>query len=285
MAERLATVERRLVPADDGSLAAWRLGTGPAVLLVHGWEDNHSLWAPLIDVLADRGRSLVAFDMPAHGYSDGEWGLNPQAVDAVLAVGTALGPVDAMVAHSSGAAVAALAISEGLAVDRAVFIAPPLRADNRWLRYAERLGVSEDVALAAKANYDERLGPTRAAFDLRTALPTLDDESVVGPLRRRRTNADQRLSRGRTTVSRCRVARRRGPRSSADGTRPRGCCPDRRLPHGLVVVPKYSIRLADPSDVDAIADVFRRSSLSNEGDRAALLANPDVLVFDDATGT
>ena len=32
--------------------AAWRVGDGPAVLLVHGWGDDNSLWAPLIDALA-----------------------------------------------------------------------------------------------------------------------------------------------------------------------------------------------------------------------------------------
>ena len=40
------------------------------------------------------------------------------------------------------------------------------------------------------------------------------------------------------------------------------------------------IRRADVSDFDAINDVYRRSSLSNEGDREALLANPEVLVFE-----
>ncbi len=34
-----------------------------------------------------------------------------------------------------------------------------------------------------------------------------------------------------------------------------------------------------PADLDALRDLFRRSSLSNEGDRASLLAQPDVLVF------
>jgi GNAT superfamily N-acetyltransferase len=42
------------------------------------------------------------------------------------------------------------------------------------------------------------------------------------------------------------------------------------------------IRWAEPSDLDALRDVYRRSSLWNEGDRDALLANPDVLVFDGA---
>jgi GNAT superfamily N-acetyltransferase len=34
-----------------------------------------------------------------------------------------------------------------------------------------------------------------------------------------------------------------------------------------------------PADLDAVREVFRRASLSNAGDRAALLANPEVLVW------
>jgi GNAT superfamily N-acetyltransferase len=37
------------------------------------------------------------------------------------------------------------------------------------------------------------------------------------------------------------------------------------------------IRDARPADVAAVSDVFRHSSLSNEGDRANLLAHPDTL--------
>ena len=43
-----------------------------------------------------------------------------------------------------------------------------------------------------------------------------------------------------------------------------------------------TIRTAVAGDLDAIRAVFRRASLSNEGDRAALLAHPDVLVWPDA---
>jgi hypothetical protein len=42
---------------------------------------------------------------------------------------------------------------------------------------------------------------------------------------------------------------------------------------------KFLIRDAVPADMAVLADVFRRSSLSNEGDRVNLLANPDALEF------
>jgi GNAT superfamily N-acetyltransferase len=44
-------------------------------------------------------------------------------------------------------------------------------------------------------------------------------------------------------------------------------------------VKSFLIRDAEPPDMDVLKDVFRRSALSNEGDRANLLANPDALEF------
>jgi GNAT superfamily N-acetyltransferase len=46
--------------------------------------------------------------------------------------------------------------------------------------------------------------------------------------------------------------------------------------YGMAVTP-VMIRPGVPGDRDALRDVFGRASLSNAGDRAALLANPQVL--------
>ena len=44
---------------------------------------------------------------------------------------------------------------------------------------------------------------------------------------------------------------------------------------------RFRVRLAAMDDLPALRDVFRRSSLSNEGDRASLLAHPDTLELSD----
>lgn len=55
-----------------------------------------------------------------------------------------------------------------------------------------------------------------------------------------------------------------------------------RLPQGHAEeVTTFLIRAAVPGDMTALRDVFRRSSLSNEGDRANLLAHPEVLMLSD----
>ena len=179
VAERLTTVEPVRVHSRWGELCSWRLGTGPAVMLVHGWQDDNSLWSPLIDELDRRGRALVAFDLPGHGASGGDWGVSFEGTDAIVAVADTLGPIDAVVAHSAGCGMAVAAILEGWTIERAALIAPPLVEGDRWRRYADRLGVNDDVALAAKAAYFDRVGPERAAWSPRTAYPAINIDLLV----------------------------------------------------------------------------------------------------------
>jgi ribosomal protein S18 acetylase RimI-like enzyme len=48
-----------------------------------------------------------------------------------------------------------------------------------------------------------------------------------------------------------------------------------------VPVAELEVRNATLADLPAVQDVYRRSSLSNEGDRANLLAHPETLVLSD----
>ncbi|NWG54941.1 MAG: alpha/beta fold hydrolase [Hydrogenophilaceae bacterium] len=187
VAEPLRDLDAVEVKTDAGSVAAWRLGEGPAVLLAHGWEDDHSLWTRMILALAERGRAVVALDLPAHGFSDGEACLAPDAARALVATAAQLGPVDAVVAHSFGGPSSALAMTQGLAVERAVFIAAPVGMRRRWGRLAAEWGVSDEIVERARRLYEAR-EPAAAAFDVREAAKTMtaralfvhaiDDEQV-----------------------------------------------------------------------------------------------------------
>lgn len=47
-------------------------GDGPTVLLIHGWESNSYRWYRLIEDLKKKDYNILAFDGPAHGYTDGK---------------------------------------------------------------------------------------------------------------------------------------------------------------------------------------------------------------------
>ena len=156
LARKLADGEDLQVDTPNGPVMAWRLGAGPATLLVHGWEDDNALWSPFIDACAELGRAVVAFDLPGHGFSPSEAFSLQAAGEAVLAVAQALGPIDSLAAHSFGCPASLYALTHGLAVHRAVFIASPFpRTKDResWIDdWAERQRKrGEDPAVVERA--------------------------------------------------------------------------------------------------------------------------------------
>jgi pimeloyl-ACP methyl ester carboxylesterase len=193
LAERLAGSEQIRVETPHGAVAAWRVGTGPATLLVHGWRDSARLWDPLMGELAGRPKAFVALDLPGHGFSGGERCLTNEVPDAVLAVAAALGPVDSAVAHSFAGGGTARAVSEGLPVDRLVLIAPPLAyrtpgaaagdaadgAHQRWRRIAAELGYDPSVGDRALEAHLATIPPNRARFNLRQGLADLPVEVLL----------------------------------------------------------------------------------------------------------
>jgi pimeloyl-ACP methyl ester carboxylesterase len=122
---------------------AW--GEGPTVLLAHGWGGHAGQMTSLVDPAVAAGFRAVALDLPGHGESAGSVSSLVHFASALRRAGSLFGPVRGIAAHSFGAAGAAYAISCGLAVERAVFFAPPLGFESFWLRFQAGVGVSREV--------------------------------------------------------------------------------------------------------------------------------------------
>jgi pimeloyl-ACP methyl ester carboxylesterase len=62
------------------------IGSGPPVVLVHGWSLSHEVWDRQIRVLAEAGHRVVAMDVRGHGGSDAPlagYGMERLAADVV----------------------------------------------------------------------------------------------------------------------------------------------------------------------------------------------------------
>jgi pimeloyl-ACP methyl ester carboxylesterase len=181
LARQLAEGEDLEVDTPHGPVMAWRLGVGPATLLVHGWEDDNALWSPLIDECAKIGRAVVALDLPGHGFSPSEASDLQAASDAVIAVAEALGPIDTLVGHSFGCPASILALSKGLKVDRAVLIASPVPRTgtpswfgDKWRDRQIGRGWEPAVVDRAFALMQERMGERMADHDAaEKSIPTM----------------------------------------------------------------------------------------------------------------
>lgn len=106
---------------------AWSWGSGPLVILVHGWNGRASQMAVLAKSIADAGYRAVAIDVTGHGASPGShtgWAIFMQDIAALAAA--LQSDVHAYVGHSAGGlALMAARRIRGIKANRLVCIAAP----------------------------------------------------------------------------------------------------------------------------------------------------------------
>ncbi len=147
---------------------AYRWGTGPTVLLVHGWAGRGGQMAPLGVKLASAGFQAVAFDVKGHGEACGRttsWSTFLRDIDAV---GKSLSePIHACVGHSAGAlSLMALRKGERISASRYVTICSPSHPFPALDFIRRILAPSEGVMTAYQSDVAAQFGTTWA--DLQT---------------------------------------------------------------------------------------------------------------------
>jgi pimeloyl-ACP methyl ester carboxylesterase len=180
VAELLRSGRRFSVVADGQRIAGWSWGRGPVVLLVHGWGGRGGrLAAAYVVPLVRAGFSAVAFDAPGHGASDGRLSSLPQFARALEAVADAAGTVYGIVAHSMGGSASTLALSRGLPLERAAFIAPAANPARFAAAFADSLGVSPAAMTAMRERSERRLGIRWADLEAPVMARDLDVPLLV----------------------------------------------------------------------------------------------------------
>jgi hypothetical protein len=168
----LARARPGAVRLDGRRIATWTWGTGPRIVLVHGWGGRGAQLGAFVEPLVASGFSVAWFDGPAHGASEGRLTTIAEMARALHGVVAALGPIRGVVAHSGGGVVSAWAIRRSLLdgfvdlPEAIALIAPP--ADFRG--YLERFADACNLTPGARKLLDRRLtarvGAPSEAFDL-----------------------------------------------------------------------------------------------------------------------
>ena len=65
------------------SLKCWRWGEGPYIIFAHGWNGHGSQFILFIEQLIETGHSVITFDGPGHGQSEGKSSSYFQMTDAI----------------------------------------------------------------------------------------------------------------------------------------------------------------------------------------------------------
>jgi pimeloyl-ACP methyl ester carboxylesterase len=146
-------------------------GSGPAVYLVHGWGGIGTQLRAYLEPLLGAGYRVVMFDAPSHGASDpGRLGPGlgciPEMAEALAAVVEAHGPAHAVLAHSLGCNAAFIALTEGLRVERLVFLAPMAQPLPYTAIFGATLGFDARIRGRMLERVAGMVGRPWSAFDI-----------------------------------------------------------------------------------------------------------------------
>lgn len=167
------------VRTDGHVVRGWTWGDGPVVYLVHGWGGYAGQLGSFVRPLVAAGFTVVAHDAPSHGVSE-PGRLGPRSTDivecgrALDAVAGRFGPAHAVIGHSMGGLVAALAMRHGwLGAERLVLVAPMVSAADAVEVFAGRLGFGRRIQRRLATRIERRVGLPMDAFDIAAMAPEL----------------------------------------------------------------------------------------------------------------
>ncbi len=167
MRARLDRARPFAVTVEGKRIAAWTWGDGPVVYLMHGWGSRGGRLTAYVAPLLAAGFRVVTFDGLGHGVSEGRMSSMPQLARTLRAVVEAGGPAHGLIAHSLGASAATLAMDWGLAMPRAVFIAPAADPIGFTVRWAGQIGMRPDVLERMRVSSQRRIDFSWDDLDVR----------------------------------------------------------------------------------------------------------------------
>ncbi len=169
------------------SLHVEQRGSGPPLVLLHGFTQTARLWGPFGDLLA-RDHTLVALDLPGHAGSDEVRADLPITADLVRdAVTASIGPEPCdLLGYSLGARVA-------------LHVATGTDLEIRRLVVVGATGGIEDPA--ARARRREADDATAAALEVSGDVAAFIDRWVSGPMFSRLSDAAQTDERRRNSAA------------------------------------------------------------------------------------
>jgi pimeloyl-ACP methyl ester carboxylesterase len=175
----LASGRRGRIRLSKNEIATWTWGEGPTILLVHGWGSRGARLGSFVEPLVASGYSVVTFDAPGHGESSGRLSSLPQSMEAQLAIAKTRDSIHGVIAHSMGAAAAALAMGRGLEPERAVLLAPVANPGAYTHVFAEALGIPSAIREAMERRFEEQFGIRWEDFDVTRSVSSYSTPLLV----------------------------------------------------------------------------------------------------------
>jgi pimeloyl-ACP methyl ester carboxylesterase len=145
------------VPAIDKSIIVYEYGKSEhKILLVHGWSGRGTQLFKIADELLKNGYSVVSFDAPAHGKSDGKTTIMSEFIYSILEIEKKYGPFENIIGHSLGGMSVLNAIKDGLQVKKAVIIGSGDIVQDILDEFVSKLGLKPKISERLRDRFEDK---------------------------------------------------------------------------------------------------------------------------------
>lgn len=154
--ELLNVGESFQIKVNRKKVQCWKWGNGPIVILAHGWNGQGIQFQPLIEKLIESNYTVITYDAPGHGQSQGKTSNYFQFTDAIRTLWHHIDNqnVVAVIGHSLGACALLNFISKENYHKNAIFIAPALKLRELLFQTFEQHNVPKMVYLNLVQNLE-----------------------------------------------------------------------------------------------------------------------------------
>jgi pimeloyl-ACP methyl ester carboxylesterase len=142
------------------AVKCWKWGSGPSILLAHGWNGRGIQLHHFIEPLIQRGYSVITYDAPGHGESQGRTSSYFEFTDTIrtLLIAPNGHEIRGVIAHSLGGSAVVNSIEKENHPLEVVLIAPALRLKEVLYGFFDHVGVPRDIYEILIKEYEDQFG-------------------------------------------------------------------------------------------------------------------------------
>ena len=166
-------------PAAHAHYITYRWGSGPAVLLVHGWAGRGSQMATFAAPLVAAGYRVLTFDAPAHGDSPSKQTNLLEVSQIIQALAADNGGFAAIIGHSFGGMAAGYALHRGAQAQKLVTIGSPATMASVLRDFGTQINASAQMVKKLTRHLEQLANQEVDSFSLSRSLATVDLPGLI----------------------------------------------------------------------------------------------------------
>ena len=180
------SIQKRIhIPSINKNIMVYEYGkSDKKILLVHGWSGRGTQLFKIADVLLENGYSVVSFDAPAHGKSEGSTTIMSEFIESILEIEKQYGPFEITIGHSLGGMSVLNSIKDGLKVKKAVIIGSGDIVQDILDEFIFKLGLKSEISIRLRDYFETKyqvkmddFSAYRAAKEIEISVLVIHDEN------------------------------------------------------------------------------------------------------------